>query len=71
MKATLLIVTLGTILVATVVVAVILTTNIGGRMSVWGILALVFGGLATLGLAGGLMALVFYSARRGYDDIER
>jgi hypothetical protein len=27
--------------------------------------------VATLGVGGGLMALVFYSARHGYDDIDR
>lgn len=33
-----------------------------------GILALVLGGVGTLALGGGLMFLVFYSNRRGYDD---
>ena len=32
----------------------------------------IFGGtLVTLAVGGGLMALVFYSARRGYDEIDR
>lgn len=33
-----------------------------------GWIALSIAVLATLGVGGGLMALVFYSARRGYDD---
>jgi hypothetical protein len=33
-----------------------------------GMLALILGGLGTLALGGGLMFLVFYSNRRGYDD---
>ncbi len=43
--------------------------NQGGEaMSGNGMVALVLGGIGTLVLGGGLMALVFYSARRGYDD---
>jgi hypothetical protein len=37
-------------------------------MSTNGYIAMVLGGLATLGLAGGLMALLFYSHNKGYDD---
>jgi hypothetical protein len=34
--------------------------------------AAIFGGtLVTLAVGGGLMALVFYSARRGYDEYDR
>ncbi len=33
-----------------------------------GVAALIIGGIGTLVLGGGLMALVFYSSRRGYDD---
>jgi hypothetical protein len=36
-----------------------------------GILALILGGVGTLALGGGLMFLVFYSNRRGYDDQSR
>jgi hypothetical protein len=43
----------------------------GARISLVGWLALGGGVVVTLGLGGGLMALVFYSARRGYDDIDR
>ncbi len=37
-------------------------------MSGVGIAALIGGGLGTLALGVGLMSLVFFSARRGYDD---
>jgi hypothetical protein len=40
----------------------------GGEMPWQGWLALVAGVVATAGLGGGLMALVFYSSRQGYDD---
>jgi formate hydrogenlyase subunit 3/multisubunit Na+/H+ antiporter MnhD subunit len=38
------------------------------EMSGTGIVALIGGGLATLGLGVGLMSLVFYSNRKGYDE---
>jgi uncharacterized membrane-anchored protein len=37
-------------------------------ISAGGMISLVLGGLATLALGAGLMALVFYSNRQGYDD---
>jgi len=40
----------------------------GMAMSGNGMAALIIGGIGTLALGGGLMALVFYSSRRGYDD---
>ena len=38
------------------------------EVSTSGYIALILGGLATLGLAGALMALLFYSHAKGYDD---
>jgi len=38
-------------------------------ISVHGRLAMALGATLTLGLGGGLMFLVFYSSRRGYDDL--
>ncbi|MGB8182989.1 MAG: hypothetical protein WCF13_11530 [Stellaceae bacterium] len=38
------------------------------EVSTSGYIALVLGGLATLGLAGALMGLLFYSHYKGYDD---
>lgn len=50
-------------------VAVYLWLSLGDvAMSATGYLALGFGGLATVGLAAGLVALMFYSQRKGYDD---
>jgi hypothetical protein len=43
-------------------------TQGGGTMNGNGMAALIIGGIGTLVLGGGLMALVFYSSRRGYDD---
>jgi hypothetical protein len=40
----------------------------GGQMNGNGVAALIIGAVATLLVGGGLMALVFYSSRRGYDD---
>ncbi len=40
----------------------------GPGMTANGMTALILGGIGTLALGGGLMALVFYSSRRGYDD---
>lgn len=40
----------------------------GPMMSIHGYIALALGALFTFALAAGLMALVFYSSRHGYDD---
>ena len=40
----------------------------GQAMTGNGLAALIIGAVATLLVGGGLMALVFYSSRRGYDD---
>jgi len=40
----------------------------GQAMTGNGVAALIIGAVATLVVGGGLMALVFYSSRRGYDD---
>jgi hypothetical protein len=50
-------------------VAVYLWVSLGDiDVSPAGYLAVVGGGLATLGLGVGLMALVFYSNRHGFDE---
>jgi hypothetical protein len=50
-------------------VAVYLWLSLGDvEMGVSGYLAMIGGGLATLGLGAGLMALVFYSHRKGFDE---
>jgi hypothetical protein len=49
-------------------VAVYLWLSLGDvTMSGGGYMAMIFGGLATLGLGVGLMSLVFYSNRKGFD----
>lgn len=40
----------------------------GSAMSVHGYIALALGAFFTFALTAGLMALVFYSSRQGYDD---
>lgn len=42
----------------------------GTAISTHGLIALGLGAVFTLLLGGGLMALAFYSARHGHDDIE-
>jgi hypothetical protein len=61
--------------VAAVAMAVVIAVSVtnwrvvgDAGIDLGGWLALVFGVLATLGLGIGLMALVFISSRRGYDD---
>ena len=50
-------------------VAVYLWLSLGDvEMSGMGIIALIGGGLATLALGVGLMSLVFYSNRKGFDE---
>jgi hypothetical protein len=50
-------------------VAVYLWWSLGDvEVGAAGYIALIAGGLGTLGLGAGLMALVFYSNRAGYDE---
>lgn len=59
----------GILSLSMVAVAVYLWLSLGAvEMTATGYLALVFGGLGTLGLGGGLMALMFYSNRKGFDE---
>ncbi|MBT4353290.1 MAG: hypothetical protein HOD13_01885 [Rhodospirillaceae bacterium] len=62
-----------------VILTLILAASIWGASRVWlssedvelgfhGYTALILGGTASLLLGGGLMALVFFSSRRGFDD---
>jgi hypothetical protein len=64
---------IGTLLLALVAAALVLTAGgwarlVGIEMSTAGIVAMILGSLLTLALGGGLMFLVFYSARKGYDE---
>ena len=62
-----------------VILTLILAASIWGATRLWlssedvelgfhGYTALILGGTASLLLGGGLMALVFFSSRRGFDD---
>jgi hypothetical protein len=66
MKIFLLTLALGGILAA--VMFGVLTGWDASAMSVHGWIALSLGTFLSLAVGGGLMALVFYSARRGYDE---
>lgn len=66
MKVFLLVVSLGGLLA--VVMFGVLTGWDPSAMSMHGWIALSLGTVLSLAVGGGLMALVFYSARKGYDD---
>jgi len=66
MKVFLLTLSLGGILA--VVMFGTLTNWDASAMSIHGWVALFLGTFLSLAVGGGLMALVFYSARKGYDD---
>jgi hypothetical protein len=66
MKVFLLTISLGAILA--VATFGVLTNWDPSYMSVHGWIALGLGTFLSLAVGGGLMALVFYSARKGYDD---
>lgn len=69
MRTVLLILALGGLLAVSLSVATYLWWDLGHvEMGVHGLIALVLGALLSLLLGGGLMALVFYSHKRGYDD---
>jgi hypothetical protein len=59
----------GILSLSMVAVAVYLWVSLGDvDVTPGGYLALIGGGVATLGLGVGLMALVFYSNREGFDE---
>jgi hypothetical protein len=66
MKVFLLTVSLGSILA--VVMFGVLTNWDSSAMSIHGWIALTLGTVLSLAVGGGLMALVFYSANKGFDD---
>ena len=66
MKEFLLTISLGSILALVMFGA--LTNWDSSAMSIHGWIALTLGTVLSLAVGGGLMALVFYSANKGYDD---
>ena len=61
-------VVLGGLLVLAVTFMVQAWTRFDAQMSIHGWIALTLGVVLSLAIGLGLMALVFFSARRGYDD---
>lgn len=71
MKSSLLYLTLGGLLVGAIAVAFYVWDQMAGvSLSAHGIVALVLGVVVSLALGIGLMALVFYSSRKGFDRID-
>ncbi len=68
MKTILLVVVLGALLVMAAWGIGPFFAAYAGDMSLHGWIALGAGALLSIALGGGLMALSFYSARRGYDE---
>ena len=64
----LLIIALAALLTLTVLGVASNWSRVQWNMSIHGWIALVLGVVLSLALGGGLMALSFYSARRGFDD---
>jgi uncharacterized membrane protein len=69
-KTVLLAVTLGALLVASIAFAIWGMSGGGLQITGHGWLAMAIGVVVSLAVGGGLMTLVFYSARHGHDDID-
>jgi len=68
-QSVLLAVVLGALLLAAAAVSLWVWDQLGDtEMGAQGYVALVLGVVATLVIGGGLMGLVFYSSRHGYDE---
>lgn len=68
MKTAALIATLGAILIAAVVGVIMAWQSAHVEIGVFGWVVIGIGAVLAIALGGGLMALSFFSARRGYDD---
>lgn len=68
MKSLYVLVPLFALLVAALSFAVVTWTSLGDTVPLYGWFAIGGGVLFSLLIGGGLMALMFYSARHGYDD---
>jgi len=67
-KTAALIAVLGAILIAAVIALVSAWSSAGVEISLFGWVVVGIGAVVSIGLGAGLMALSFFSARRGYDD---
>jgi Na+/H+ antiporter NhaC len=63
-----LVVMIGLLVMAIIGVSVSGTDDMAAGVSSSGTTAMIFGGLFTIVVGAGLMGLIFYSSRRGYDD---
>jgi hypothetical protein len=68
MRALLILALFGLLALAIWFAASVFTHIGGGAIPLYGYVAIAGGVIFSLGVGGGLMALVFYSNRRGYDD---
>ncbi|MDZ4777814.1 MAG: hypothetical protein SGJ23_13625 [Alphaproteobacteria bacterium] len=68
MKTAALVAALGAILIGAVVAIVMAWRSAHVEISVFGWVVIGIGAVLAIALGGGLMALSFFSARRGYDD---
>lgn len=71
MKTWLLALVLGGLLAAAAVMSARLWLSMDNAVGAHGWAALIIGAVLTFVVGAGLMALVFYSSRRGYDEDER
>lgn len=72
MKTALSLAIFGAFLIGALVIATITwVRNSDVAISTTGIIVIAGGAIATLALGAGLMFLVFYSSRKGYDDPDR
>lgn len=71
MKLTLLALSLGAILLAAIILSVRVWFGMDAQMTGHGWFAMALGVVLSIVVGGGLMALVFFSSRRGYDDVDR
>ena len=68
MKTAALIAVLGAILIGAVIAIVSAWTKANVEISLFGWIVIGIGAVVSVLLGGGLMALSFFSARRGFDD---
>ena len=68
MKTAALVAVLGAFLIGAVVAVIYAWSSAGVQISLFGWIVIGLGAVVSIMLGGGLMALSFYSARRGFDD---
>ncbi|AZU04938.1 putative signal peptide [Glycocaulis alkaliphilus] len=71
MKTWLLAAVLGAMLIGAIALSARLWTSMDNAVGAHGWAALIIGAVLTFVVGAGLMALVFFSSRRGYDEDDR